>query len=89
MPTHRSRTGTSPCSARRKGQAKQSRNAKSVNAVGAKSGAKGGKKSVGKAARGKSASAPLRAQPPLSADPRVMEAAYRAFERMPRPRYLH
>ena len=95
MSTHRSRTGATQTPPRRRSPAKRSRNPKSaktaMTATGAKSGAKdrAKEKASGNAAPGKASTVPLRAQVRRSADPRVLEAAYRAFERLTRPRYLH
>jgi hypothetical protein len=99
MPTHRSRTA-SQSSSRRRGPAKQqTRQAKSGKAGAAKPPRKGSatarsagrakKTAVMKPAPGAAVGVLRRREKPFSNDPRVLEAAYRAFERLPRPRYLH
>jgi len=100
MPTHRSRTAASQSSPRRRGAAKQQvRHAKTTKARAAKPAAKGSKtaRATGhakkttpkKTPRGAMIGVLRRREEPFSNDPRVLEAAYRAFERLPRPRYLH
>ena len=100
MPTHRSRTAASQSSSRRRGAAKQqSCRAKTRKAGAAKPAPKGcatgratvhaKKTAAKKPARGAAIGVLRRREEPFSNDPRVLEAAYRAFERLPRPRYLH
>jgi hypothetical protein len=101
MPTHRSRTAASQSSSRRRGAPKQqTRQARTGKAGTSKPAAKGNangrasvpaKKTVAK--KPPRGGAPVgvlrRREEPFTNDPRVLEAAYRAFERLPRPRYLH
>ena len=100
MPTHRSRTAASQSSSRRRGAAKQqTRQATTGKAGSAKPATKGSatgratahakKTAVKRPARGAAVGVLRRRKEPFSNDPRVLEAAYRAFERLPRPRYLH
>ena len=90
MPIHRSRAGASQSSQRRKASAKDGRNAKTTSTGAAESSPQGLAKngSHGKPGRA-TLSIPVRAHPPFTQDPLVLEAAYRAFERLSQPRYLH
>jgi hypothetical protein len=100
MPTHRSRTAAPQSSSRRRGGAKQhTRHAKTGKGGAPKSAPKSSgpghatarakKPAAKKPARATVVGVLRRREEPFSNDPRVLEAAYRAFERLPRPRYLH
>jgi hypothetical protein len=100
MPTHRSRSAASQSSPRRRGAAKQqARQTKTTKAGKSKRAPKSSaagratapakKTAAKKTSAGTAVGVLRRREQPFSNDPRVLEAAYRAFERLPRPRYLH
>jgi len=99
MPTHRSRTAASQSSPRRGAAKQQARHAKTTKPGGSKPTPQGSataratgqakKTAAKKTPRGTVVGVLRRRDEPFSNDPRVLEAAYRAFERLPRPRYLH
>ena len=98
MPTHRSRTAASQSSPRRGAAKQQARHGKTTKAGAVKRAPKSSptgratgpaKKTAAKKTSAAAVGVLRRREEPFSDDPRVLEAAYRAFERLPRPRYLH